>query len=849
MILHIPDDYKNSSLNIQLEIEGRQILSLDKETSSSIFSLPIKIQDLLPGTYEVKARLAGEGISEDITGELMKLVPKANAVKIDRLTGGLLVNDLPYFPFGFYCYSPVQTTLPEEEVVKGFNMMSPYQRIESKTREDRKAYLDRCAELGMKVHYNLLSVAGGGGVGSGRSRGQSMSEKARLLKEEIEAFKDHPAILAWYISDEPTGHGADPDSLKQVYQFIKSLDPYHPITIVFMAPMQARRYADAMDIVMADPYPIPNNTPEGVGYITRNLMNEFHGEKPVWIVPQAFGGSEWWGREPSIQELRVMTYLSIANGATGIQYFVRHGLNGFPKSTAAWGMAGQIALETQDIAPFLLEGKVLTDLAMTEQENIHLRSWEKDGQILIMAVNESENPGLLKLQFKDMPDRDAQVLFENRPMEIINGQINDYIDGFGRRVYLLGEPLPGAVNINKRNMILDPGFEDLASPGVPASCYARVGIDRGATYFTDSRVSVEGRHSVRFNSPTANNGSSLGFFPVMVNSGSGYTLSVWARYDSTSFRPETQNFWQRLFHKDPDPNRYFNISLGAIKSETFALSHEWRKYSLTVYIPEKSEESSRINPSLELISQGTAWFDALEMYPDPVIEYGINADSHSFEVRVTTEEKEAEIKYTLDGSIPGTGASSFTSPIQLTKSATFTTGVFIDDKLFNYSSKSFFVHLATGKTVDYFRKYAKQYAGGGEFGLVDGIRGSRNYQDGLWQGFMGNDLVATIDLENSTGVTSVKVCCLQDTRSWIFMPKGITVMGSNDGKDFISLGEILNDVSQKAEGSIRKDYQVSFKTQKFRYIRVTVDNIGICPEWHNGKGQAAYLFVDEIIVE
>ena len=91
---------------------------------------------------------------------------KPNEVKTDRLTGGLIVNRRQFFPFGFYCYSPVYPTLPEEEVVKGFNMISPYQKIMPETLNERKAYMDRCAGLGMKVHYNLLSVSGGGGVGS-----------------------------------------------------------------------------------------------------------------------------------------------------------------------------------------------------------------------------------------------------------------------------------------------------------------------------------------------------------------------------------------------------------------------------------------------------------------------------------------------------------------------------------------------------------------------------------------------------------------------------------------------------------------------------------------------------------
>jgi hypothetical protein len=600
---------------------------------------------------------------------------------------------------------------------------------------------------------------------------------------------------------------------------------------------------------MADPYPIPNSSAGGVGSVTRNLMKEFQGEKAVWIVPQAFGGSEHWGREPSIQELRAMTYLSIVNGATGIQYFIRHGFNGFPKSTAAWGMAGQIALETNEIAPFILNGTV-TKFAESDQDNIHLRTWEKDGQILIMAVNENIEPGTLKLSLNDNTRRKAAVLFENRDISIVNDEINDFIEGYGRRVYLLGNGSQRPIQINSRNMTRDPGFEEMATPGVPTSCYARVGNDRGATYFTDPRVSVEGRHSIRMNTPTDNNGCSLGFFPVMVNSGSGYTLSVWAKYDPFSFREEEpEGFWRKLFNKKTDPNRYFTLGLGTIKSETFTLTDEWKNYSLTVYIPENSEESSKINPSLELNSQGTAWFDALQMYPDPVIEYGVNKESKSFELTVSAENPEYEIRYNLDGAIPEMTSTLYKGPIKLNKSAVLVAGIFDEGKLINYSSKSFNVHLATGKPPEYANKFSEKYNAGGRYGLVDGIRGSRNYTDGLWQGFLANDMVATIDLGEGMLVKTVTTGCLQDTRSWIFMPTSVSIYGSKDGKFFTFLGKADNSVDQRATGSVKKDFKVSFSMQNFRYIRAIADNIEVCPDWHNGKGQGAYLFVDEIIVE
>jgi len=271
----------------------------------------------VPSVYKVEGRIittSGSGMIYNTKTNLVVLSYKPNEVKTDRLTGGLVVNKRQFFPFGFYCYSPVYPTLPEEEIVRGFNMISPYQKILPETLNERKAYMDRCALLGMKVHYNLLSVSGGGGVGS-KMEGYSDIQKRELLIREIKTFMNHPALLAWYIADEPTGNKVTPKTLEEIYKLVKEIDPWHPVSIVFMAPfLSAKKFENALDIVMADPYPIPDLPASIVGDVAGKLRTEFYGKKPVWIVPQAFGGGELWSREPSIQEIRSMTYQSVING-------------------------------------------------------------------------------------------------------------------------------------------------------------------------------------------------------------------------------------------------------------------------------------------------------------------------------------------------------------------------------------------------------------------------------------------------------------------------------------------------------------------------------------------------------
>ncbi len=846
-LLAIPPGYDGRIINIWIGMDNRIVFDREIIAAGPVMSLTIPLAGLDCGIHPVMAWITVEGNTKELKSILVRLAPKANGVQIDRLTGKLLVNGLPFFPFGFYCYSPVQPTLAEEEAVKGFNLMSPYQTIDPKTFADREAYMDRCARLGMKVHYQLISVAGGGGVGSSRLSGVSSSEKMNRLKAEIEHFRDHPALLAWYLSDEPTGHGATPDSLQKLYEFIKELDPYHPVTIVFMAPQRAREYAAAMDIVMADPYPVPNSGVEGVGSVAESLYNVFAYEKPVWIVPQAFGGGEHWGREPSPAEIRAMTYLSLVRGATGIQYFIRHGPNGFPKSHVTWGECGRMAMEVAQLTPYLLDGIPIPEM-MRENGGIWSNAWRLGDEILVMAVNAENRPQEVRLDLPaGLENQEVEVLFENRIIKSSDGQLTDWIAPMGSMVYRVGGKLKKPA---QTNLLLDPGFEGTMSFGAPSACYARVGTDRGATSFLDARDKKAGYHSLRMTTPTENLGMGLSFFPVSLNSGQSYCYTIWARADTASWLPGPRpSFFARLFGKKVLPVHDFKVMIGNLANHRFILEPEWKAYSFYFTLPEQGNEQVKLNPYLELTGQGVAWFDEMVLQEDPVLEFNWNDASKRFEISISTVTDQVDIRYNLEGRKPGLKDLRYEGPFSLDRTSTVAAGLYDGNTLIAWTTRTFKVHKAMGRELTYQYPYSSRYNGGGSLALVDGISGSRNYLDGRWQGFMGRDLDVKIDLGSSQPVSRVSIGCLQDISSWIFMPLKLTVEGSADGENYTLFGETANTVDPRKTGAIRQLLEVSGTTRNIRYLRVRASNMRICPDWHNGKGQAAYIFVDEVSVE
>ena len=617
IILYLPVYLASENLDIKLKTDNNIICEINRKPGKPVVRIPFELnQSMKSGIIDAEIVNVRSKLKFTASCEILILKHKSNEVKTDRLTGGLIVNRRQFFPFGFYCYSPVYPTLPEEETVRGFNVISPYQKILPETFKDRKAYMDRCAELGMKVHYNLLSVSGGGGVSS-KIDGLTNSRKRELLINEINSFKDHPALLAWYIADEPNGNKISPDSLVKIYKLIKEIDPWHPVSVVFMAPfLSSVKYADAMDIVMADPYPVPEFPVTMVGNVASQLVKAFEGQKPVWIVPQAFGGGELWRREPTLQEIRSMTYQAIINGARGIQYFVRQGLNLFPKSTGTWNECGRMAVEIAELTPWLLSDE--ENMPVTAgSSDIIAKSYIHEGRMLILGVNKTNAPIRASFSIPRSFKGEVNVIFENRIVTMNGGSFSDVISSFGSQAYMVEiNPIKETVKPWKGNLILDPGFEDTSSPGVPTACYARGNGERGATFFLDSREHIEGSHSLRLITPTDNGSAKMRFFPVSVRPGATYIVSVWAKTNPEQVPDKT----------DRSKPQYFEISMSDYGTASFRTGSDWQQFVTFVTIPYFYNLPPKTNVILQMSSAGVGWFDMLQVAECIDIERSVNPE-------------------------------------------------------------------------------------------------------------------------------------------------------------------------------------------------------------------------------
>jgi predicted alpha-1,2-mannosidase len=152
-------------------------------------------------------------------------------------------------------------------------------------------------------------------------------------------------------------------------------------------------------------------------------------------------------------------------------------------------------------------------------------------------------------------------------------------------------------------------------------------------------------------------------------------------------------------------------------------------------------------------------------------------------------------------------------------------------------------------TIEIKSKYNPQYTAGGDEGIIDGINGTENWRKGEWQGYQSQDFEAIINLQNEKIVSNFSATFLQDSGSWIIMPKKVDYFVSNDNVNFTLAGSVTNYISPKYE--VNKIQNFEFKSPqelKAKYIKVKAYNFGKLPDWHQGAGGDAFIFIDEITI-
>lgn len=271
-----------------------------------------------------------------------------------------LVNGKPFFPLGWY-FGPGPTTKNLEEhldrvAASPFNTIMCY-GMNAGSVEKIRVYLDAFAARKLKLIYSIKDVFAGTQYYHEPVLGFRGEEA--IVRGIVPLFRDHPALLAWYLNDELPLTMRDRLDARQ--RLVRQLDPNHPTWAVLYQVEEFYGYLNSADVLGADPYPVPDRPVTMAADWTRKCAAVSDGLRPLWMVAQAMNWANYHKeradklRAPTLDEELVMTYLCLIHGAHGLIYYCYHDLMrdsvGFDRRWADMLVVGN---EVKQLFPALL---------------------------------------------------------------------------------------------------------------------------------------------------------------------------------------------------------------------------------------------------------------------------------------------------------------------------------------------------------------------------------------------------------------------------------------------------------------------------------------------------------------
>ena len=323
--------------------------------------------------------------------------------------GSVLINGKPFFPIGIFSYSLDKPTMAEIKR-QGFNTVS---LLTEHHEPDQLDWLHREGLMG------LCPPEG----------------------EWLQVGTNHPALLAWYLSDEPEGHGHTPASLREKYQQLKALDPNHPIALDHFMWEALANYKDDCDFTMTSVYPLTSAGPAPithVGLFIDHARSLHRPNWPHWPFIQIFGGPDCEGgkwKQPEPDEVRCMVYIALVHRANGIFYF-----SYWPKAPKTWAAVRVLNHELEKMSPWLVEpGNELEARSGLPEIQVRARALRDRKTGIVLVINTTAADHYVEISIPQLPAKELTGLYDDHTFKPVNYKFTERLGPYASRCYTWGK--------------------------------------------------------------------------------------------------------------------------------------------------------------------------------------------------------------------------------------------------------------------------------------------------------------------------------------------------------------------------------------------------------------------------
>ncbi len=226
------------------------------------------------------------------------------------------------------------------------------------------------------------------------------------------------------------------------------------------------------------------------------------------------------------------------------------------------------------------------------------------------------------------------------------------------------------------------------------------------------------------------------------------------------------------------------------------------------------------------------------------------SDKHTAALK--SNDKEADIYYTIDGTEPTITSNKYKNPFEV-KENSILKAVAIKQGL-NTSKvyqkplfKSVFPSLKEGYPKITMNSWSEPNYGKADGSMLfDEVTGSNSYGDAKWTG-LKDDFDVDLNLGQNETIEHISVGVLTDIGSWIFPAQSIQVYGGTSKQNLKLIGEKTILKTDKYPKEVNR-HILSIKKGHYKYLKIKINPFGVAPEWHGAVGKKVWLFIDEIII-
>lgn len=221
----------------------------------------------------------------------------------------------------------------------------------------------------------------------------------------------------------------------------------------------------------------------------------------------------------------------------------------------------------------------------------------------------------------------------------------------------------------------------------------------------------------------------------------------------------------------------------------------------------------------------------------------------SLPIKITHAINGVEIRYTTDGTDPDSLQSPrYKDGINIKESSTvkaraYKTGWYGSDIL----SYDFLQSIYKPDSIAFILPPSEKYKGEGAKTLLDKELGNFDIQSGKWIGYQA-DLSFILYFNKPTKLQSISFHIMKNIPVHILPPQELEIWGGTDEKNLKLLNVIKNRMPEKGEPNELLKINVPLAAKLYSCIKVTGKNFKKLPDWHAGKGQPAWVFLDEILL-